>query len=293
MRGDSILTYLGINSLLLLDFVTWYAFISTKTISPTKQGYWVGVWDTGSSSPDLHVLFSPFPFLSLLSCSQASARKVTEQYHMPFCRVAESNSLHFLKHGNQTHCRWDTLLLYAVLVPLIQSAWAKILFWCSPMILKGIFFLILINAHVVCPVKVIWWKNFIEGGWAMFASLEFHHKWLECVRHDVQCISISPWIKLTEQTLCWSTWAVIPPFFRRKKHLKVWRASAVVAGVAPRTKAVRAGRGLAADRSYGTATPASSQKHQFWCTVGPCSALLRKGRLKDLQSSQGERRRKV
>lgn len=89
MRGDGILTSLGISSLLLLDFVTCYPFISIKTISPTKQGYPVGVWDTSSSSPDLHVLFSPFPFLSLLSCSQVSARKVTERYHMPFCRVAE------------------------------------------------------------------------------------------------------------------------------------------------------------------------------------------------------------
>lgn len=53
----------------------------------------------------------------------------------------------------------------------------------------------------------------------MFASWEFHHKWLECVRHDVHCISISPWIKLAGQTLCWSTRAVVPPVCKGVKSI--------------------------------------------------------------------------
>lgn len=53
----------------------------------------------------------------------------------------------------------------------------------------------------------------------MFASWEFQHKWLDCVRHDVQGISISPWVKLAGQILCWSTRAVVPPVCKGVKSV--------------------------------------------------------------------------
>lgn len=134
IRSVNILPSLYIKYLLLLDSVTCATFITAETNSTAERAYPVGVFNATPSFPDLYMSFSSFPFLSLLGCCQASARKVMEQGKMVCTSVGwqrweDAISLYSLNYRNLNAlwraCSSAADVLYGSLIPSVQPVWAR------------------------------------------------------------------------------------------------------------------------------------------------------------------------